>query len=98
MRKILIVAKRDFLATVNTKGFIITMIVPPLMWVGVILLFPRLMSNRVPPVSGTVVLVDPTGQVAPAVRRYLSPQAIAERRDATFSRAIDSGPMAGATA
>ncbi len=98
MKKILIVAKRDFLATVNTKGFIITMIVPPLMWVGVILLFPRLMNNRVPPVSGTVVLVDPTGQVAPAVRRYLSPQAIADRRDATFSRAIDSGPMAGASA
>ncbi len=98
MRKILIVARRDFLATVNTKGFIITMIVPPLMWAGVILLFPRLMNNRVPPVSGTVVLVDPTGQVAPAVRRYLSPQAIADRRDATFNRAMDSGPMAGASA
>ena len=30
MRKILLVAKRDFLATVITKGFIITMMVPSL--------------------------------------------------------------------
>ena len=28
MRKILLVAKRDFLATVTTKGFIIAIIVP----------------------------------------------------------------------
>jgi ABC-2 type transport system permease protein len=98
MKKILIVAKRDFLATVNTKGFIITMLVPPLMWAGVILLFPRLMSNRVPAVSGTVAVIDSSGQVAHGIRRYLEPQAIAERRDATFNRTLQSSPLAGAPA
>ena len=37
MRKILLVAKRDFLATVSTKGFIITIMVPPLIWGAIIL-------------------------------------------------------------
>jgi ABC-2 type transport system permease protein len=98
MRKILIVAKRDFMATVSTKGFIITMLVPPLMWAGVIILFPRLMNNRVPAVSGTVAVIDPTGQVAQGIRRYLDPQAMAGRRDATFNRAMESSPLAGAPA
>ena len=96
MRKILIVAKRDFLATVITKGFIITVMVPPLIWAAIILAFPRMMNNRVPAVTGTVAVIDQTGQVTPGIRQYLDPQAMAERRDATFARAIESAPMAGA--
>ena len=96
MRKILIVAKRDFLATVSTKGFIIAIVLPPLVWAALIVVFPRLMNNRVPAISGTVTVIDQTGQVADGVRRYLDPQAMAARRDASFSRAIESGPMDGA--
>jgi ABC-2 type transport system permease protein len=96
MRKILIVAKRDFMATVITKGFIITMMVPPLIWAAIILAFPRMMNNRVPAITGTVTVIDQTAQVAPGIRQYLDPQAMAGRRDATFARAIESAPMAGA--
>ena len=96
MRKILIVARRDFLATVITKGFIITVMVPPLIWAAIILAFPRMMNNRVPAVTGTVAVIDQTGQVAPGIRQYLDPQTMAERRDATFARAIESAPLAGA--
>lgn len=95
MRKIWIVATRDFLATVSTKGFIITMMVPPLMWASLILVLPRLMNNRVPAVSGTVVVIDQTGEVAPGVRRYLDPSAIAGRRDATLARAFESTAIPG---
>ena len=97
MRKVLLVAKRDFLATVSTKGFIIAVMVPPLIWVAIIVFFPRMMSNRVPAVTGTISVVDPTGQVAQGVRRYLEPQAMAERRAASFNRAMESSPMAGAS-
>ena len=96
MRKILIVAKRDFMATVITKGFIITVMVPPLIWAAIILAFPRMVNNRVPAVTGTVAVIDQTGQVAPGIRQYLDPQTMAERRDAAFARAIESAPMAGA--
>jgi ABC-2 type transport system permease protein len=91
----LVVARRDFIATVSTKGFIITMMVPPIMWASLILVFPRLMNNRVPAVSGTVAVIDQTGEVAQGIRSYLDPGAIAERRDATFARAIESTPMRG---
>ena len=98
MKKILLIAKRDFLATVSTKGFIIAIMVPPVIYGAIITVFPRLMNNRVPAVSGTLVVIDETGEVTPGVRKYLDPQAIAARRDAAFNRALESNPMAGAAA
>lgn len=96
MRKILLIATRDFLATVSTKGFIIAILMPPLVYAAIIVVFPRLMNNRVPAVTGSLAVIDQTGQVAAGVRRYLDPQALAARRDAAFNRAIESSPMAGA--
>ena len=98
MRKILVVARRDFLATVVTKGFIIAMMVPPLIYGSIIMVFPRLMNNRVPAVTGSVAVVDHTGQITPSVRQYLDPKAMAARRDAAFNRVMESNPMAGADA
>ena len=98
MRKILLVAKRDFLATVTTKGFIIAIMVPVVTFAAIVLAFPRMMNNRVPAITGKVAVIDQTGQVAQGIRLYLDPQAMAERRDALFNRAIESGPMRGAPA
>src|SRR5688572_22472033 len=98
MRKILLVAKRDFLATVTTKGFIIAIMVPVVTFAAIVLAFPRMMNNRVPAIKGKVAVIDQTGQVAQGIRLYLDPQAMAERRDALFNRAIESGPMRGAPA
>ena len=96
MSKIFLIARRDFLATVSTKGFIIAIMVPPLIYTAIITVFPRLMNNRVPAVSGGLVVIDHTGQVTPGVRRYLEPQAMAARREAAFNRAMESTPMGGA--
>ena len=98
MKKILLIAKRDFLATVSTKGFIIAIMVPPVIYAAIITVFPRLMNNRVPSVAGRLVVIDETGDVTAGVRKYLDPQAIAARRDAAFSRAMESNPMAGSAA
>ena len=97
MKKVLLVARRDFLATVTTKGFIITVLLPPTIYLTVILLFPRLINNRMPSVSGQVVVIDQTGQVADDIRTYLSRDAIAERRAASFSRSIESTPVRNRT-
>ncbi len=97
MRKILLVARRDFLATVSTKGFIIAIAVPLLIFSAIILVFPRVMNNRVPAITGTVAVIDQTGQVTQSIRTYLDPQAVARRRDASFNRSIASTPMAGKT-
>jgi ABC-2 type transport system permease protein len=98
MRKILLVAKRDFLATVTTKGFIIAIMVPVVTFAAIILAFPRMMNNRVPAIVGKIAVIDPAGQVAQGIRLYLDPHAIAARRDASFNRAIESVPMRGASA
>jgi ABC-type Na+ efflux pump permease subunit len=95
MRKIFLVAKRDFLATVTTKGFIIAIMVPVVTFGAILLAFPRMMTNRVPAVTGTVAVIDRTGQVVEGIRRYLDPQVMEERRAASFDRAIQSSPMAG---
>lgn len=97
MRKILVVARRDFLATVVTKGFIIAMMVPPLVYGTLILSFPLMMNNRVPAITGTLTVIDQSGQVVQGIRRYLDPEAIAKRRDAVLNRVIESTPIAGAT-
>lgn len=98
MRKILLVAKRDFLATVTTKGFIIAIMVPVVTFGMILVAFPRMMTNRVPAVTGTVAVIDRTGRVVQGIRSYLDPQVMGERRDASFNRAIGSSPMAGTPA
>ena len=98
MRKILVVARRDFLATVVTKGFIIAMMVPPLVYGTLILSFPLMLNNRVPAITGTLAVIDQSGQVVQGIRRYLDAEAIAKRRDAALNRVVESTPMAGAAA
>jgi ABC-type Na+ efflux pump permease subunit len=98
VRKIVLVARRDFLATVSTKGFIIAVGLPLVVYGMVALLFPRLMNNRMPVVSGQVVVIDQTGQVAGDIGRFLSRGAIAERRTASISRSMETTPASGGAA
>jgi ABC-2 type transport system permease protein len=90
MRKILHIAARDFLATVTTKGFIIALLVPPIFYAAVGVIFPRMMTERAPRVSGQIAIVDPTGQVIQGLRKYLSPRAMAQRRIAALNRAREA--------
>jgi ABC-2 type transport system permease protein len=90
MKKILYVAARDFFATVTTKGFIIALLLPPLFYASVGVIFPRVMNDRAPRVSGQIAIVDPTGQVAAGLKKYLSPEATTERRMASLNRAREA--------
>lgn len=80
MKKILLIARRDFLATVATRGFIIAVMLPPAMFALLFVFFPRLVNGRPPAVNGRVAVIDQTGLVAGDLRRYIAPKAIAERR------------------
>ncbi len=96
MMKVFWVARRDFLATVTTKAFIIAVLMPLLLYGAIIFGFQRLTSNRAPAVTGSVAVIDPTGAVAAGMRRYLDPQAIAARRESAQNRINES--MHGAMA
>lgn len=93
MRRILLVARRDFIATVSTKGFIVGLLVLPALISLVAALAPRIPEIR-RPVSGEVAIVDPTGRVSAHARAALAPDAIRARRLAEARRV--TAPVAGA--
>jgi ABC-2 type transport system permease protein len=68
MRKILRIAEREYLATVRTKGFIIGLVLAPiLMGGGALALF--LLRNQVDTRDRQIVLLDRSGVLAPALIR-----------------------------
>jgi ABC-2 type transport system permease protein len=80
MKKILYVAKREFLATVAAKGFIFGILLTPAIIVFMAFLLPRFITKSPPRVDGQVAIYDPTGQVAGDLAAYLSPDQFLERR------------------
>jgi ABC-2 type transport system permease protein len=66
MRKTLVIAKRDFIAVVQTKAFLLSLILPPLICAGSYL--PVALQMKHPDTKGkTIAIVDYTAQAAPAV-------------------------------
>lgn len=94
MAKIVQVAWREFLATVGTKGFIIGVLVTPVLIGLMVLLMPILMNEAPPKIQGQVAILDPTGEVAGSLAAYLEPAAIASRRENLVATAQESQPEA----
>jgi ABC-2 type transport system permease protein len=93
-RRIWLVAGREFLAAVMNKGFVIGLLLMPAVMSILIVVFPRLMNRNVPPIRGEVAVIDPTGQVAGALRTALAPDAILARRRESAQRALQNAPAA----
>ena len=72
MRKILLVAQRELLSTLATKGFIFGLLLTPLIMGVMIVLLPILMRDEAPEIQGELAVIDPTGEVLDGVRTYLS--------------------------
>ena len=94
MRKLFHVAAREFVTTVATKGFIVGVLLTPVLMGFFILVMPALMNEAAPPIAGEILLRDPTGVVFPAVRDYLAPEAMAERRRRLLDMASEVVPDA----
>lgn len=94
MSKIVQVAVREFLSTVATKGFIIGVLITPILIGLMILLMPILMDETPPRILGEVAVIDPTGEVAPVLDEYLDPEAIASRREELVAKAQEAQPEA----
>jgi ABC-2 type transport system permease protein len=92
VRKIFHVAKRDFVATINTKGFIIAVLIPPVIYGAIMFVFPSLIDNAPPRLRGEVAVVDPTGAVFERIARELTQESIGERRRAAANRAVSGMP------
>ena len=77
VNRILLIARREFMATVSNKGFLIGLFVFPALIALFLLVGPRLLSVASQPrVVGRVAVIDPTGRVAPLLRSTLDSSAI----------------------
>lgn len=81
MMKILNIAWREFASTVLTRTFLLSMILPPVLISGALVLVPMLMNRTPPKVTGHVAVIDPTGMIASKVKKAYSPEEVAKRRD-----------------
>jgi ABC-2 type transport system permease protein len=87
--KTLLVAKREFLTTVKSKGFLIGLFIMPLLMLVLVFLAPRILASRSPQVRGDVAVVDPTGNVFVPLRTALDPTLIAARNAEGRRRAVE---------
>jgi ABC-2 type transport system permease protein len=83
MRKLLVVARREYLATVVTKGFVLGLVLLPiLMFSGIFI--PRLLRGAIDTKDKKIVVLDGTGELFPALL------AAAEVRNATTTSTPES--------
>ena len=94
MRRVGLVASREFMAAVANKGFVIGLLLMPAIFAGIFTLMPRLMRTQGDQIRGEVRVIDPTGQVLEGLRTSLSPDAITRRRLETTRRVLENTPGA----
>lgn len=89
MRRVLLVAVREFVSTVTTKGFVIGVLGVPALMVGLIALLPALIDDVGPAVRGTIAVQDLTewegeGGVTliDLIERAYAPEVLAAERSA----------------
>lgn len=70
MNKVLWIARREFVATVCTKAFVIGLLFLPVM-IGTVILVINLFNNDDYQASGTIAILDPSGLVTAEARRVL---------------------------
>ncbi len=72
MSRVLEIAKREFVATVFTRGFVIGLLVLPIMIGLGITVGPRLFMDRAFRIEGEIAIVDATERVTPELRTALA--------------------------
>jgi ABC-2 type transport system permease protein len=93
MKNIFIIAKREFMATVATKAFIIGLMILPAMIAVFALLGPTLFSPKNFELKGEVMIIDPTGRVAPELKECFDPAKMKIRREEETRKALANTPV-----
>jgi ABC-2 type transport system permease protein len=93
MKNILLIAKREFIATVATRAFIIGLLIVPALIALFALIGPRLFNFRNYKVRGEVAIIDSTARVVTELRQTFDPARIAARRKEEAERALNGIPQ-----
>jgi ABC-2 type transport system permease protein len=94
MKNVLLIAGREFVATVSTKAFIIGLLIMPLMFGIFAIVFPRLFNPRNFKTTGDVAIIDPSGRAMADIRAAFAPDRVAERRELTARQVLNQAPDA----
>jgi ABC-2 type transport system permease protein len=86
-----LVAKREFVVTIMSKGFLIGLLIMPALVLLMFTLVPRILGGYSPQVRGDVEVIDRTGQVMGELRTALAPEAITAR--AVANERGSGGPL-----
>jgi len=92
MKRVVLVAVREFVVTVSNRAFIVGLLVMPMLIATFAVLGPRLFNFRDFKVEGDVRIIDPTGLVVPQLRTALDARRIAARRTEVTQRALQNVP------
>jgi ABC-2 type transport system permease protein len=95
MYKTFQVALRDFLATVTTKGFILSVVFPPIVMGIVFVLMPLLLNKAAPKVEGRIAIIDRSGKVVPKVEDAFTAEKIQERMRQDMAEQMRNAPVPG---
>jgi ABC-2 type transport system permease protein len=74
------VAWREFICTVVTRGFIIGILLPPVIMIAALTLMPILMNAAPPKTSGRIAIIDRGGKALPQLEAEFTPEKLAESR------------------
>jgi ABC-2 type transport system permease protein len=94
MKKVALIAAREFVAAVANRGFVIGLLLMPVVVAVLAFVGPRVMSASSTQISGEVAVIDPTGAVVAELKGALEPIAIARRRSEATARALANAPAA----
>ncbi|MBK9251109.1 MAG: ABC transporter permease [Proteobacteria bacterium] len=87
--RIRLVATREFLTTVTSKGFLIGVFVMPLIGLALTFAIPKIMAQRGAQITVEVALIESSGTLADTLRRELDPEVIIARRNAGRRAAME---------
>ena len=92
MKKIGLIAGREFMAAVMNRGFLIGLLMMPVLGGLFLIAAPRIFNPGRLDVRGEMAIVDSTGLVIGDIRKALDPSTIAARRDEDARQALASVP------
>lgn len=93
MKKIGLIAWREFTAAVFNRGFIVGLLMMPILGVLFAAVAPRVFMPRPIRVAGDVLMVDRAGTVAAELRKALDPAALTARRQNDGRRVLANVPQ-----
>lgn len=93
MRNIYLIAKREFIATVATRAFIIGLLILPAMIALFAIIGPHLFNFEDFQLKGEIMVIDPTDRVLPELRNTYNPEKIVARREEATRKMLEKVPQ-----